>query len=454
MSRCNSPSPPSTPVASHARAKQSAKPAGESSPSTGKPLELHKSIAALEEAHEEGVDLLVDRLSTRGLGVLPHFGFAKYDKESFTHSDTVCARCKIGYADSNLTAAGRVEAKVLPCLHSVCGPCLEQLIEDSQACVENGQQSIICPVCEGSHEVMNYHKYMGNFPVNTSIDQARIGQQQSIECDECIEGQVAIVYCSQCVLNLCNPCAAHHRRGRVTSQHALVGLTGSKDVRTTRAAFCAVHPSLQYEFFCEDCNIVICRVCVAEYHQAHSYKLIGEAGYESHFHDMKACMNHLCAKLSRMQEEYMAVEAIISSLQHNRQTAHNHIEQLNTDTCVALDKCMTELEKALAKHHHDRRSELEQQKARISTSLVDVWRTIDFLDTNLTQNTPVELLRVNGWVQSGVQALLEDRESLLREENLDVQKFTSMPTIDASRVIRAIGSSGGFKGEDVPDSPT
>ena len=76
-----------------------------------------------------------------------------------------CVFCKSALHDPQRTRAGRSDIndiKVLPCLHSACGLCLQESLVDCE--------ELVCPLCDSQLTELAYHKYPSNFVVHQGID--------------------------------------------------------------------------------------------------------------------------------------------------------------------------------------------------------------------------------------------------------------------------------------------
>ncbi|CAK0899654.1 unnamed protein product [Prorocentrum cordatum] len=160
---------------------------------------------------------------------------------------STCVLCKSQSASSRPTKSGRCEIKVLHCLHSVCGGCLEEYLHYGR--------EILCPICDAITLERNYDKYVCNFAEHQGIDHLACEQQKRIACEECVESADAVYYCEQCVRSLCNECSEHHKRAKSTTMHSLVTLREQQASKMHRAASCRVHRNLPYEFFCLDLRV-------------------------------------------------------------------------------------------------------------------------------------------------------------------------------------------------------
>ena len=110
-------------------------------------------------------------------------------------------------------------AKILPCLHSFCEPCLGKLAEKSGV--------ITCPVCRRSHELT--HKGVAGISANDFLNGVvelftkRESADESKNCGGCEQFE-ATTHCIECDFELCNTCAKTHSKIRSTKSHRLVSL--------------------------------------------------------------------------------------------------------------------------------------------------------------------------------------------------------------------------------------
>ena len=113
----------------------------------------------------------------------------------------------------------------------------------------------------------NYNKFLCHFAENQSLDFRAVGSSADcISCDECIDADPAILYCTQCVKRLCAECSEHHRRSKASASHSLTKLKEQQEHSLHRAAMCASHHR-ELEFFCESCNVMCCRDCITAEHE-------------------------------------------------------------------------------------------------------------------------------------------------------------------------------------------
>ncbi|CAK0865743.1 unnamed protein product [Prorocentrum cordatum] len=338
---------------------------------------------------------------------------------------TSCAICNKSFPDTD-KLEGRHEVKLLPCFHCVCGPCLQSAL-DTHA----GDVNFACPLCRKSSLKKSLHEYLPHFEVHSEIDKAQVAQRDFC-CEECVSGNRAEVYCSHCVMNLCGMCARQHGRAKATARHELSSLceedSSGRVVRVHRAQFCASHRRSRYELFCETCDTVICRECAMTSHQSHNYKLPSASLVERHRRGIQDLVDSLNSGLLSAQECHREInrscEATAATVQKAKASADRDFDEL----LRAAEARCAELALGLLSGCRGVRAGLEAEKSRCSAALVDLWRTIDFLEKVLSRGTDVEVLQMKWLFKETRQLrLMEQWASLASESSISL----SCPDLEA-----------------------
>jgi len=314
------------------------------------------------------------------------------DEGTFLAGYVQCANCKQSFPNTG-KVDGRHEVRVLPCFHSVCGPCLQNALADG-----SGDQ-MECPICSRRTVKRALADYLPNFDVLSQLDREKLVDSDLV-CEECTLGQQAEVYCKDCVMNLCGSCARQHRRSKATTRHAL-SLLMEQDSRSSgkyvhRAQFCTNHKTWRYELYCEDCDTLICYECATEKHQSHSYKLPTGSLIERHRKKIEEVVDGLRGKLSTAQECQRQLMLATESVETMAQKVQEDVLVTFDEVERSLQARIGQLECDLRDIHREFRPKLDIQKGECSTALVDIWRTIDFLEKVIVRGTDVEMLTLKG----------------------------------------------------------
>ena len=205
-------------------------------------------------------------------------------EESFSH--TICGVCSKPYNDP----------RILPCLYSFCQQCLHHEIEKS-----GSQQVSKCPTCEqsmnipvGGASVLPQNLHL-EFEVEVAGYMSKIVSNSEVCCDQCIDGRSgpAEVFCCTCYQFMCTFCHEHHKRHPNLSKPNMVGLDqeGAKQLQTTmkpRDHYCSQpnHEENKLNFYCETCNLLVCRDCTTVAHKDHGVSEVSIVA-EAHRGDMR-----------------------------------------------------------------------------------------------------------------------------------------------------------------------
>ena len=167
---------------------------------------------------------------------------------------------------------------MMPCLHSFCKKCLEQQLEEQGS----SAGSIKCPTCDtvstlpsgGVASLPSNHRLAHQAEVSTY--QQKIEDGGNIPCDRCVKktSGAAVSFCCECCLFLCSSCQEDHQWWRETVSHELVSVgekkTNSKSmIYSHKPVTCAKHMKKKLKFYCDTCQCLICRDCIAMEHSDH-----------------------------------------------------------------------------------------------------------------------------------------------------------------------------------------
>ena len=192
------------------------------------------------------------------------------------HEEVSCSVCMTTFT----------EPKILPCLHSFCLHCLNEILRTS-----GGHDIIPCPECRREVQVPssgNLKDLPTNFRINSLLDVLAIKECHTagVKCANCDKSSKHSSYCFQCCAFWCDECIIAHNLIKANKEHRVLALKDFEDQDIEdvlkRPAFCQQkhHEKEELKFFCKNCDVAICNLCVATIHDGHAKIVLEEAASE------------------------------------------------------------------------------------------------------------------------------------------------------------------------------
>lgn len=119
-----------------------------------------------------------------------------------------------------------VDPKILPCLHTFCCLCIENLLRNRPL----KDKLFKCPSCHfesGLDSRNSVRKLPANSLLVSLLDLLRIQEGEAIQCDVCdcsVDESPADLRCRECSVYLCELHAEAHKRAKDTKRHVLLSL--------------------------------------------------------------------------------------------------------------------------------------------------------------------------------------------------------------------------------------
>ena len=192
------------------------------------------------------------------------------------HEEVSCSVCMTTFTDP----------KILPCLHTFCLHCLNGILRTS------GRHDIFaCPECRREVQVPssgNLNDLPTNFRINSLLDVLAIKECHTagVKCANCDKSSRHSSYCFQCCAFWCDECIIAHNLIKANKEHRVLALKDFEDQDIEdvlkRPAFCQQkhHEKEELKFFCKNCSVAICNLCVATIHDGHAKIVLEEAASE------------------------------------------------------------------------------------------------------------------------------------------------------------------------------
>lgn len=318
------------------------------------------------------------------------------------------------------------EPRLLPCLHPICTPCIDQLM--SQA-VSSSSYREGCAICEsplpcfGSGTLPPPHYPLQHRLVMDAV--RRRLAHQVLCCDTCPEEVQASVHCPACLRNFCSDCGTEHQEQEVRSYkvHEVRPLWEARRVR--RTALCLAHPTHALRFHCIACQQVTCRECMWRgAHRGHASEGATGAGRRAATL-ITAALQRARGLLNSLLVEYNS-QLFSSEPLDRRHSLYNVESERCSDSYARV--CHSRSRSTLSSHTKEARERIQEfarlQRARY---LLDA---ISLAEELLADGADVEILSLSGIILKrlrnlGVKPILnekrnEDYETCSNESQDDI----------------------------------
>lgn len=158
------------------------------------------------------------------------------------------------------------DPRLLDCYHSFCLDCLNGYLEIFD------EDFIECPLCDKKTERPTD---AGELKKNIylQLNETEIG----VSCSICGEDEFARSHCIECNQDFCRGCIKSHGGITATREHHLMNIDKDNPSGTVlRDLYCKIHSEENLNYFCVECQHLICKHCNLTAHKTHTSKHVSE----------------------------------------------------------------------------------------------------------------------------------------------------------------------------------
>ena len=339
-----------------------------------------------------------------------------------------CSVCQELFSEVN-------EPKILKCLHTFCKNCLEAWLRRQR----EGQLS--CPTCRQITECPNSN--INSLPSNLFYKQmveiveaySGTGQEDdSLHCGNCVEKKPMNFYCFDCNTFLCEKCAGAHSKSKLFKGHHVkeIGKFESSDVQdyARKSNVCKQHKD-ELRFYCENCNICICRDCaILEHRDDKSHNIVSlEQGFENKKSDITSKMKDVEAIASRLRDQKQTLEKKRARMLGSIDQATSEIHRVAEQWISFIRQNEAAMTKKLLEQKNSFQGTFSAQMSRLDEKLMEIDSSLVFGSDVLARENLPEILNV--------EEILDQRFQELSSEFLVKLNFSFVKYVpnDASRSI-------------------
>ena len=312
------------------------------------------------------------------------------------------------------------DPKILPCFHTFCLHCLNELQRTSG---KHGE--ITCPECRRKFQVpgSGYPKDLpANFRMNSLLDVMAIQKCNvaGVKCGNCEKTSAQSFYCFQCCAFWCEDCNTAHNLIKANKTHRVLAIRDFKDEDIEnvlkRAVYCQKkhHEKEELKFFCKQCEVSICNTCVVTFHEGHDKVLLQDAAnerklsLESAIESQKEKVLQKRNLISRLQNEYIQIQG---QVRNTRKSAQSFVDNL----IKVVEEKKMEILKNLEDKANESFERLAVQQSQVENEIQLIETSIDKTETFLKRSSNVEIMQFNTVQEEAVGDGLRQVEDKLED---------------------------------------
>ena len=318
------------------------------------------------------------------------------------------------------------DPKILPCFHTFCLHCLNELQRTSG---KHGETT--CPECRRKFQVpgSGYPKDLpANFRMNSLLDVMAIQKCNvaGVKCGNCEKTSAQSFYCFKCCAFWCDDCIAAHNIIRANKDHRVLAIKDFQDQDMEdvlkRPVFCQVehHESEELKFFCKNCENAICNTCAITLHEGHAKLLLQNVANER--------KSSLQSAMETQKEKALQMRNTITSLQSECNEIQEQVACVKKSAQSFIDNLMKVFEakkQELFKEVEDKAQEaiecLEEQQSEVENELQLIETSIKKTETLLKRSTNAEIVHFT--VNTLFQEEVTDEAELVDCDRKDLGHF-------------------------------
>ena len=296
------------------------------------------------------------------------------------------------------------QPKILPCLHSYCKGCLEDIMKKPQE-----KKSITCPQCKVVHEIppQGIDGFTTFFTINNLLELLHIHESteetpvESIKCTSGLDDNPAVARCLTCSDYLCESCCTIHQKQKLSRDHEIKTLKEIKQsdkmtgVRSLhKRQHCEEHKDKLLELYCKTCKKVICLLCVLVTHKQHDYAVVSETRAEVQ-KQLEKQISELQVKEIEFQNHQKYTENLLRISNEAAKSSKVKVNKACDDLIEAVEARRAHLLAEVRTIHESEVKQIITESESLALSLLRLSDSIQFTRRLLDNGDDVEVTAVS-----------------------------------------------------------
>ena len=292
--------------------------------------------------------------------------------------DLTCSKCKESLR----------EPKLLPCLHSFCKSCLEELAGQGQSLTcTNCQYQVILPET-GVTGLQN------DFQAERFLGAKKLSEKQVCGNRKDCEN-IATMYCCECDKFLCEQCLQVHKGWGAFRTHCVLTADEVKNnlekLARNQTPKCETHDQSENRIYCKTCNALICDTCKKTIHENHDTEVV-EDNFKTSRDQLEMGLIELKKKLPKVKETLSNCTDTIEVVNNYSLETGRNITKEFGQLQQLLEECMESLTYELKEKTKEEQKKLSIQKDSWERTGTKMSRCLEYTEECLKNGTKGEVV--------------------------------------------------------------
>ena len=321
------------------------------------------------------------------------------------------------------------DPRTLPCCHSFCKDCLEQIVETCRDKAPRGRpiREFPCPYCRATF-TLDPDKHVVDMPRNHFVCNmvkvaAVLDRGIGVPCSHNCSQSYSVARCVACEKFLCPECLAIHNKYRGHNGHSVLTMEElskpENHKKINDKMYCNEHSDMELKVYCETCNQLICKDCMDFKHvkQSHSCVLVKDVA--NNYKELLASNNK--AMEDALTEGNAFVQRLTlttQQLDRDAENAKNKIAQrkefVAKKVIEMLDQKAESLCTKVDEFHKGKRANLDRQAEETKLYVENIKTSVQLSKKLVDQGTEEEITSSQKMMLDNANNLLTNREEYFK----------------------------------------
>ncbi|XP_066027698.1 E3 ubiquitin-protein ligase TRIM71-like [Pocillopora verrucosa] len=293
------------------------------------------------------------------------------------------------------------EPKTIACLHTFCLRCLEE-----HALKTQGQGQFRCPDCQAQVNIPEgscFDNLPTGFLQNSLLSLLAVrksGDGSQISCGICKKKSAEISYCFACEKLLCRDCVNAHELFR---ESAFQGhkVTAVKQFQVVdyeallkRQSYCPqpYHEREVSRFFCLECQICVCQVCINTDHKNHNVDPLEKAA-DTEKANIMAAVESIEQKKKVCGDAIKTFQQVVVELERNVTAAKREVSQTAEQMITKIREHEREATKILENTRVSRIEEINSLNEQVQSFIKQLDQAVQFAKNLVERSSSSDVMK-------------------------------------------------------------